>query len=523
MKTPKLIVIGSGLAGLLVARLVAERHPVLVLTKSSMFDSNTSWSQGGIAATWAKEDSVELHSYDTLEAGNGLCVPEAVHVLTSNSRNAVEQLISLGTRFDMGANHTFELGMEGAHSIKRILHAGGDATGQEIQRALVQSVIDHPNVEIVQHAQVAEMLVSQNRVRGIRYLVGKQAMLAVAECDQLVLASGGAGQLYKHTSNPSVATGDGVTMAYAAGAELMDLEFFQFHPTGLDLQGAPNFLITEALRGEGAVLLNSLNDRFMLKEHPSHELAPRDIVARAIARQMMETGNGKVWLDATHLAPDFLQSRFPTIYQTCKKYGLDICHDRIPVTPVAHYMIGGVATDLWGRTTVAGLYACGEVARTGVHGANRLASNSLLEASVFAIRVAQVMERDEMQTPLLWDEYPQQPHHGNLATSAECRPTTNDSMTRGQFRQLMWENVGLIRSETSLKRVIKALQNCPLPDPLTHDYASFELQSMKMLGRLIAESALERRESRGAHFRTDYPEANTKSIAYTRVRRFPVN
>ncbi len=534
MSASPLLVIGSGLAGLLVARLAAETRPVHVITKSTLYDSNTRWSQGGIAAVWSQDDSVALHTEDTVNAGDGLCDPQAVHILSENSRSAVQQLIDLGTQFDTDDHQKFRLGLEGAHSVKRILHAGGDATGVEIQRSLGETVSDHPNITIHEHNAVTELLTDGFQITGIRVVHFPTHTFSVFPGEQVVLATGGAGQLYCYSSNPSVATGDGAALAYCAGADLMDLEFYQFHPTALCLPGAPNFLITEALRGEGAVLRNRSGERFMETEHPRKELAPRDIVSRAIAHQMQQQGGFGVYLDATALPSDVLEYRFPTIFRTCKEYGIDIRRDRIPVTPVAHYMIGGVATDLWGRTTVPGLYACGEVARTGVHGANRLASNSLLEAAVFAIRVAQILEKDQPHDAAQWLNLPEDLPHALPSqtwdstfakatvaseTSTDGIPNDGVSLGREEFQHLMWECAGVIRHEVQLKHLYNRLRSVPLPHPQPKDLASFELASLQVLGRLVAESALERRESRGAHYRQDFPHHLDRPIQSIHKRR----
>ncbi len=510
MKKSPLVVVGSGLAGLLVARLTAEYQPVTLITKNTLYDSNTWYSQGGIAAVWSDEDSVELHSRDTVVAGDGLCDLKAVKVLSNHSRTAIEQLMQLGVQFDTDSTQQPSLGLEGAHSIHRILHAGGDATGEEIQRALVESVSEHPNIEILEHTLATEIQTNELGVTGVQcYHFAAQNSTTLAS-QQIVLATGGAGQLFCHTSNPEGATGDGVILAYQAGAELADLEFYQFHPTALNLPDAPNFLISEALRGEGAILRNQAGVSFMEDIHPQKDLAPRNIVSQAIANEMSHQDGKSVYLDCTSIAANQLTQRFPTIFKNCLKYGVDICNEWIPVTPVAHYMIGGVVTDLYGRTNVPGLYACGEVARTGVHGANRLASNSLLEASVFSIRVSQVLKKDFL-SHLQWpNSY--EPLGPEITSKKSKVHIVQNHLTEAEFRKQMWELVGLIRNEQSLLKMNTLLGEPSLPDAFPSSKQEFELDVMKVLGKLITESALERRESRGAHFREDFPHALTNQV-----------
>ncbi|MBF0286434.1 MAG: L-aspartate oxidase [SAR324 cluster bacterium] len=514
MKESPLVVVGSGLAGLLVARLAAEYQPVRLITKNTLYDSNTWYSQGGIAAVWSEQDSVELHSHDTVIAGDGLCDLQAVNVLSNQSRTAIEQLMLLGVQFDKDAAQQPRLGLEGAHSIHRILHAGGDATGAEIQRALVESVSEHPNIEILEHTLATKIQTNELGVTGVQCYHFNTQSSTIIQSRQMVIATGGAGQLFCHTSNPKGATGDGVILAYQAGAELTDLEFYQFHPTALDLPSAPKFLISEALRGEGAVLMNQAGVPFMEAIHPQKDLAPRNVVSQAIAHEMSHQEEKNVYLDCTSIAADQLTKRFPTIFKNCLKYGIDIRKDWIPVTPVAHYMIGGVVTDLYGRTNVPGLYACGEVARTGVHGANRLASNSLLEASVFSIRVSQVLKKDLKTIFFSRGHWPisHGPIGQEMTFPKNKRTVQQNELTVFDFRKRMWQLVGLIRNEQSLLEMNRLLGAPCLPSALPSSKEEFELESMKVLGKLITESALERKESRGAHFREDFPNALTHQM-----------
>ncbi|MBF0238512.1 MAG: L-aspartate oxidase [SAR324 cluster bacterium] len=498
LKTP-LVVIGSGLAGLLSARLAADHMPVILLTKNTIFDSNTQWSQGGIAAVCGKNDSVELHIRDTMIAGSGHCDQQAVQVLSKASFKAIQTLEQLGIRFDRDEDNNYALGMEGSHSVKRILHAGGDATGAEIQRGLVQSVEQHPNIEIREHTLVTRILRNRERVQGVLYYDVTTRKMAEIHTPQVVLATGGAGQLFEYTSNPDGATGDGVILAYCCGAQLMDLEFYQFHPTALNLPGRPNFLITEALRGEGAVLRNSRGNAFMHDAHPLRDLAPRDVVSRVIYQQMSQEKQ-QIFLDATEIAETIaLEKRFPTIFKTCLHFGIDIRVQKIPVTPVAHYMMGGVYTDLWGRTTVPGLYACGEVTRTGVHGANRLASNSLLEAAVFAMRVVGSLKKDQRQKSLSEPSGYLQPRYSKTPTL----------ISLPDLKKMMWDKVGLSRRAESLKMVCDCLHDASLPNPEPSGKAVFELETLQLMARLMAEAALEREESCGAHYREDFPKQHT--------------
>ncbi|WP_025700112.1 L-aspartate oxidase, partial [Paenibacillus durus] len=381
------IVIGSGIAGLFTAIKASEDRRVVMITKKSLMESNTRYAQGGIAAVIAEDDSPLYHRQDTLMAGAGLCSSAAVDALVNEGPYGVRELIRLGTLFDK-ENGVLALTQEGAHSHRRILHANGDATGYEIVRALVQQVLEHHNIEVWDDHYVIDLVTEDGECVGalVQKPNGERLFLKGAAT---VLCSGGAGQLYRYTTNPEIATGDGVAIAYRAGAHIRDMEFIQFHPTALSYPGAPRFLISEAVRGEGAVLRNIRGERFMERYHELLELAPRDIVARAIVSEMEETKSTFVYLDITHESAEMVKRRFPTIYETCIGYGLDITSDWIPVAPAAHYMMGGIKTDLNGESSVPRLFACGEVSSTGVHGANRLASNSLSEAVVFGQRIVE--------------------------------------------------------------------------------------------------------------------------------------
>lgn len=500
-----IVVIGSGLAGLLAARTIAEKQPVVILTKRKLCDSNTQHSQGGIAAVWSAKDSSTLHVKDTLFAGRGLCDEKAVTFMSEHSRNAIEVLVNLGVLFDKDREGHYRLGLEGAHSTPRILYAGGDATGAEIQRALAESVANHPNITILENSHVVNIKNQNGQVAGVEYY-NEANENVVLDCEQVVLATGGGGRIYQYTSNPDTATGEGNVLAYLAGAELADLEFYQFHPTGLNVPGADNFLISEAVRGEGAILRNSSGEAIMANVHTLKDLAPRDIVARTIAAEMFKTGKN-VYLDATGIDSQKLCRRFPTIFESCLQHHIDIRKDQIPITPVAHYMIGGVVTDLYGRTSVKGLYASGEVARTGVHGANRLASNSLLECAVFSIKIAQSISMDQSHPPELWKSPGETPE-----VNSDRDDTISVQPDIEQLRSMMWQNVGLIRNRTNLLAVATALHKTPSVFQGRFTPAAFELFSLRNLAKLITLSALQREESRGSHFRSDFPESNDESL-----------
>src|SRR3989454_1016425 len=387
------VVVGCGVAGLRGAIELSAAGSVLVLAKSDLSDSATNWAQGGIAAALSDDDEVSLHEQDTMQAGDGLCRPEAVKTLVEEGPAYIQQLIEWGTQFDR-AGTKLAFTREAAHSRSRILHAQGDSTGREISRALLARAHTIPHLHLRAHAFTQELLVDGGRVAGLRFLDETDGSQYDVRAGAVLLATGGLGQLYRETTNPEVATGDGMAIAYETGALLSDMEFVQFHPTALSIKGAPRFLLSEALRGEGGVLRNIHLERFMKRYNEAQELAPRDIVARAIVSEMHRTQSEHVYLDMTAKSEEFLRKRFPRIFETCAGYGLDLASDMAPVCPAAHYMMGGVKTDLWGRTSLAGLYAAGETAATGVHGANRLASNSLLEGLVCGARAGQAMIED---------------------------------------------------------------------------------------------------------------------------------
>ncbi len=494
------LIIGSGVAGLRAAIDLAEHGLVTVLTKGDPTESNTGYAQGGIAAALGAEDSPEEHFADTMAAGDGLCDEHAVRIMVEDGVLYVQQLLDWGAAFDRDRAGHPALGREGAHRIRRVLHAR-DATGREIGRLLWSRVSEHPRVRVRNHARAINLLSRGGRCIGAEFTDASR--IASVEAGAVLLATGGAGQVFRETTNPSIATGDGVALAWRAGARVVDLEFIQFHPTALAVAGAPRFLLSEALRGEGAHLINEAGDRFMLRYHRAAELASRDVVSRAMATEMAATG-GRVFLSMGHLTPDWVHSRFPTIAEACRSVGLDLATEPIPVSPAAHYVMGGVETDVWGRTTVPGLYAAGEVACTGVHGANRLASNSLLEGLVFGARAAQAMC--------------QPPAEGGMSgvrvvagTSSVASPSTAKGAADAmRVPDLMWRAVGVNRDGAPLAEAISELHalHHQFERKAADDRSDEGLQraaSLATVGWLMAKAAARREESRGAHFRTDFP------------------
>jgi L-aspartate oxidase len=484
----RFLVVGSGVAGLHTAWRASTTDDVIVLTKRSLFDSSTAYAQGGIAAALGAGDSPELHWKDTLAAGGALCDAEAVRVLVEEGPARVLELQTAGAEFDLTPDGKLSLGTEAAHSAKRIVHAHGDQTGAEVARALAQKVKESPRIKVLETARVLDLIVYGETVYGVQASIAGRPVEIIA--DATVLATGGCGQVYRYTTNPQVATGDGYAIAHRAGATLADMEFVQFHPTALDTPENPLSLISEAVRGEGATLLNAEGTRFMPVRHRLAELAPRDVVAREIFRERQRTGS--VFLDARTLETPFA-TRFPGIFAICMARGIDPRHDLIPVTPAAHYMMGGVVVDLAGRTSLERLYACGEVSRTGVHGANRLASNSLLEGLVFAERVARDMAALsplDRQPPAL-DPWTVPPllDRGAAQVAADA------------IKTVMWEHAGIARTAKGLRTAVSRLAEIAdrLPSGATEE------SNMVDTARLIAEAALLRKESRGGHFRSDFP------------------
>lgn len=504
------IIIGIGIAGLNVALLAQDHGTVLIITKGNIDDCNTRYAQGGIAAAVGPGDSVELHLKDTLSAGVGLCDPQAVEVLTRDGPERVNNLMRWGVDFDTEdgtENGQVALGREGAHSMARILHAGGDATGQHIELALTgqvaRSAQSQSPITVMEHTLATDLLVEDGQVKGLETINSATGHREEFTGRFVVLATGGAGQLFRYTTNPGVATGDGVALAYRAGAQVMDMEFYQFHPTAFRFPGTDPFLLSEAMRGEGAVLRNGEGLAFMREYHPMGDLVPRDVVSRAIVAEMEKAGAGEVYLDLSHLPADVVLGRFPNIHNFCRSHDLDITKDPIPVAPAAHYMMGGIRTDTWGRTNIRGLYSCGESACAAVHGANRLASNSLLDTLVFAHRL--VDETIGLAPQAVVDDTV------NVYESLKARQMVCASMpalSLEALQDLMWRNVGISRNGSRLllsARILNAWE-CAMPE--ADDLASHQLRNMVLVARLMVEAALLRHESRGAHYRMDFPETS---------------
>ena len=501
----KLVVIGSGVAGLIAAVEASKTHEVVLVTKSNLGESNTHYAQGGIAAVTADNDTIAEHVADTLAAGADYCYEPAVQVLCKEGPERINDLIRFGVDFDkQGAKYA--LGLEAAHSHARILHAGGDTTGADISKALVETLRETAT-EIHEYTFVVDFEVVNGAITGVHLLdaSGKHFV----EADAVILASGGAGQLYRHTTNPNVTTGDGVAAAFRAGAELADLEFYQFHPTALAVPGS--FLISEAVRGDGAVLINNQGERFMKKIHKDAELAPRDVVARGIQAEMISQGGQPVLLDATALGADYLNQRFPSINKTTRAYGLDWSKNPIPVTPAAHYWMGGVATDTWGRTSVKGLFAVGEAGCNGAHGANRLASNSLLESIVFSRRAVQVLDEPwpTQAASVRWKE------SGLLCeielldeSDSQIPKSARNVVDRVELQTLMWDTVGLARTGNQLEATRAELDKWRSADANNRLFTDWEDANLLLLSRAVTAAALAREESRGGHYRLDYPATN---------------
>jgi len=511
------LVIGSGVAGLTYALKVAQVGTVAIVTKKEDMESNTNYAQGGIASVFGADDSFEMHEKDTFSTGAGLCKPEPVKIMVTDGPERIKELIEFGAEFTMKKDsEVFDLGMEGGHSRKRIVHAY-DYTGNEVEKRLVNAAREHPNIEIYQN-QIAIDLITEHQVKittqsrnlncyGAYVYDVKQGKIIIYAAKVTLLASGGVGKVYQHTTNPDIATGDGLTMAYRAGAMLSNLEFMQFHPTTLFHPDAQSFLISEAVRGAGALLRTKNGDRFMMNYDERAELAPRDIVARAIDAEMKKRGDECVYLDLSPIKTSEIKKRFPNIFNQCLKYKLDITQELIPVVPAAHYMCGGISTDLNGCTTIEQLYACGEVASTGVHGANRLASNSLLEALVFSHRAAERVSKCAAEIPLpprvipAWDD-------SGTFNSEEWVLISHDKY---DIQKIMWDYVGIVRSDFRLNRakrrikiILEEVNDFYRKTKITEKL--LELRNLATVALLIIQSAMIRKESRGLHYNIDYPE-----------------
>jgi L-aspartate oxidase len=499
------LVVGGGIAGLRAAIGLAQSGSVLVVTKESLGESNTAYAQGGIAVAMGGTEDVSLHLSDTIAAGDGLVDPAAAAVLVEQGPQRVAELLTWGTQFDRYPE-TGELmrTREGAHSLSRILHANGDATGREIAVSLLRHARSIPNITLMEWTTTVDLLLTNGRVTGAT-LLDANGQLHTVYARAVLLASGGAGQVYSDTTNPAVATGDGIAMAYRAGAELMDMEFYQFHPTAFALEGAPRFLMSEALRGEGALLLNAQSERFMPSYHPQAELAPRDVVARAITRELL---HGPVYLDMRAVGQHRALSdgidlavRFPGISAFLATYRLSLANDLIPVRPAAHYLMGGIRTDLHGRASVPGLYAAGEAACTGVHGANRLASNSLLEGLVFGALAAEAMFNE----PTSVTPQPEPTEQNSFNKDEDPEPPEVIENRIAELRALMWRDAGLLRDGPGLRQASQLLTALHQTLPTDSTRRALEARNLHTVAEVIVASALAREESRGAHYRNDFP------------------
>jgi L-aspartate oxidase len=500
--TCDVLVVGSGIAGLVAALDASKTRTVSLITKARLTEANTWYAQGGIAGAVGEADSVDLHLADTLVVGAGLCDEDVVRAVVGEAPQALTELQATGMHFDLAEGGQVALAREGGHSLPRVLHSG-DATGAAVQEALTRAVRASEHVEVFEQRFLVDLLTSGERCVGAFVIDAETGEREVFWAGAIVLATGGAGQAFRVTTNPLIATGDGLAAAWRAGAEVADLEFVQFHPTALDHEAAPRFLITEALRGEGAFLLDCNEERFMLGVHPLAELAPRDVVSREIERVMQRCERKSVWLDARHLGEEYLKARFPTIWEACLEAGYDLSRDLLPVAPAAHYIVGGVRVDIDGRTSVPGLYASGEVTASGLHGANRLASNSLLEGLVFSRRIVRALDVD--------DEVVEIPEHvsaspGRVApgtTAAGCDPAEAPTLLRDTMQRL----VGMSRTDAGLAEAAGVLGDIScVVDMTSARQSDLELANLTTVATLITHAAWLRTESRGCHSRIDFPE-----------------
>lgn len=494
-----ILVIGSGVAGLIAGIESAKYGKVLIITKDKLRECNTELAQGGIAAVLTKDDSYDNHLQNTLEVGNGLCNEEAVKILVKEGPLRVQELIDWGAKFDK-KNGKLAVTQEGGHSIRRIIHAKGDATGAEVEHTLISKAYQQKNISILEDTFTIDLLCDENICYGA-IVQSKNNERYIIFANQTIIATGGIGQIYRETTNSIIATGDGLAFAYRAKATLMDMEFIQFHPTTLYIAGASRALISETVRGEGGILKNKYGERFMAKYHPALELAPRDVVSRSILAELKQTNDTHVYLDMTHLDDELLQTRFPNIMRICKTFGIDIKRDLIPVRPTAHYTLGGIKTDLFTRTNIEGLYACGECACLGIHGANRLPSNSLLECLVFGYRAGYEAGNSINKIKSF-------PHISNTFKEKSIKEELDIEDVRNSLKSLMWRDVGIERERNKLLDAEKEI-NFWSSYVMNKEFSSqigFELQNMLMIAQLIQKSALMREESRGVHYRSDFPQ-----------------
>ena len=541
-KNSDFLIIGSGVAGLTLALKVADFGHVTIVTKKGIMESNSSQAQGGIASVFSEVDSFDLHIQDTLVAGDYLSNREVVELVVKNGPDRIRELIDWGVKFNISEQKksgneapSLDLGQEGGHSQKRIVHAQ-DMTGLEIETVLVSQVRKHPNIEVLEHHIAIDLITCSTRIKrglvttthedyccGAYVLDSRNNTVKTISAKITVLATGGAGKVYLFTSNPDIATGDGIAMGYRAGATVANLEFVQFHPTCLYHPDAKNFLISEAVRGEGAILLTSSGEPFMEKYDPQKDLACRDVVARAIDTELKKSGDDSVFLDISHQDSDFIRNRFPNIYEKCLNFGIDMTKEPIPVVPAAHYMCGGVVTDIFGRTDIKRLYAIGESACTGLHGANRLASNSLIEALVYAhtasermVKELQTMDFTSTPEPPFWDE----------TGTTDSDELIMVSHNWDEIRRFMWNYVGIVRSDKRLARAKRRIEN--IQNEIKEYYWNFkvradliELRNIATVAELIIQCAMHRKESRGLHFNIEYPFRDDKRFLKDTVIRRP--
>lgn len=515
------LVIGGGIAGLTYALEVSKFGTVAVLSKKAPDYTATAWAQGGIAAVTEKEDSFLLHTEDTLKTGDGLCDRRIVELVVKEGPAAISKLLDYGVSFDKD-DESYHLHKEGGHSRRRIFHSA-DATGLSIQKSLIDSVNNNKKIQIFSFANAIDIITTHKLKHDLNkpnialgaYVLIEPKKIVTITAKKILLATGGAGKVYLYTSNPDIATGDGIAMSYRAGATVANMEFFQFHPTCLYHPEAKSFLITEAMRGEGAYLINKKGERFMPKHNPAAELAPRDIVARAIDYEMKLSGDDYVYLDITHKDPNFIKEHFPTIYERCLKYGIDITNQAIPVVPAAHYCCGGIVVDADGRTDIENLFAAGECSHTGLHGANRLASNSLLEGVVFALRASQASVR-ELSNSIPKIKIP----NWDSTASVESEEQVIITQNWDEIRRFMWNYVGIVRSDKRLERALR--RSHLIEQEIQEYYWNFnlsgdllELRNLSLVANLVIRSAIARKESRGLHFTLDYPHQNDSYLRDT--------